>query len=146
MRAARAAEEAASRSGPERAEDRSARALEATSPEIVDSAKAFLRNPDLMGELGDDLQKLGIAGENPLATTEYLIGTSRLLDKPLGGSVKAPSSSGKSYVTEIVTSIMPEEDALLATDITTNAPLLHGAGVVAAQAGRRRRAQAHEHR
>ena len=74
-----------------------------------------------MDELADDLKTLGIAGETQLATTEYVICTSRMLDKPLGGSVKSSSSSGKSYVLEIVTSLMPEEDVLAATDITANA-------------------------
>jgi hypothetical protein len=117
--AVKAAQEAAAASGQEA--DPSAIALAETAPEITEAAAAFLQSPEMMDELAEDLKRLGIAGETALATIEYLIGTSRLLDKPLGGSVKASSSSGKSYVTEIVTTMMPEEVVLAATEITPQA-------------------------
>jgi hypothetical protein len=127
---AKAADDLADQAAPQRAEedaeagaqaDPSARALEETPEEVREAAEAFLKNPKMMDELAKDFEKLGMAGETEFATTEYIIATSRLLDRPLGGSVKASSSSGKSYVTEIVSSLMPEEALLVATDITPNA-------------------------
>ena len=102
-------------------QDLSAKALTQTPKDIIAAAEAYLENPDLMGELAEDLAKLGIAGETQLATTLYLIGTSRMLDTPLGGTVKSSSASGKSFVSENVTALMPPEQTILATNITPNA-------------------------
>ena len=101
--------------------DRSAKALADASAEDITAAEEFLKNPDLMDELGSDLGKLGIAGEIELGQTLYLIAVSRKLHKPLGSSVKSSSSSGKSFVVENVTSLVPPEDVLQATSITPSA-------------------------
>ncbi len=113
--------ETAAKKGTQPEVDETAKALKETPTDVLELAKAFLSNPDLLEELADDFQKLGIAGEKELATIEYIIGTSRLLPKPLGGSVKSASSSGKSYVTEMVTSLFPPEVVITATDITPSA-------------------------
>jgi hypothetical protein len=110
------------------ATDASVRALEETPREAKAKAMAWLKSPDLMEELAADLETIGIVGEKNLALTMYLIGTSRLLDWPLSGTVKASSSSGKSYVTENVTSLMPEECVITATNITAQAPFYMQAG------------------
>jgi hypothetical protein len=103
------------------ATDPSDRALEETPRGVKSKAKAWLKSPDLMEELAADLEIIGIVGEKNLALTLYLTGTSRLLERPLSGTVKASSSSGKSHVTEGVTSLMPEECVITATNITAQA-------------------------
>jgi len=115
------AEQAAEQAAEEPAIDKTAKALKGTDKKVIKAAKAFLKNPKLMDELAEDFKKLAIAGETDLAKTEYIVGTSRLLERPLGASVKSASSSGKSYVTEIITSLFPPEHVLEATDITANA-------------------------
>lgn len=98
-----------------------AEALEKTPPECRKAAKKFLRNPKLFEELARDIEALGVVGEWLLALAVYLIGTSRILMKPLGGLVQAASSTGKSYVSNVVIGMMPEEQVLKATDITGQA-------------------------
>lgn len=61
------------------APDRLATMLESIRAE----ARAMLENPDLLKRVVDDVGILGVAGEKELAATLYLVGTSRLLDRPL---------------------------------------------------------------
>lgn len=92
--------------------------LEATPAEVRAEAEQLLHSPDLMRQVVRDFSAVGIAGERELAATLYLIGTSRLLDRPLAAIVQGPSSSGKSYVLERVSSLFPPEAVLIATDLT----------------------------
>jgi len=116
-----AAEEHAQHASQAIVEDRSALALKATPKEVVQKAEAFLKSAGLIEEIKSDFEAMGIVGETDLALTLYLIATSRKLDKPLSSTVKASSASGKSFVTEQITSLMPSEDIHQATNITPNA-------------------------
>ncbi len=80
-----------------------------------------LHAPDLLRWIVNGLAAVGIAGEQLLALTLYLVGTSRLLKSPLAVIIQGPSSSGKSYVLEQVTELFPPEAVLTATDFTPNA-------------------------
>lgn len=102
-------------------EELSAARLEETPEVVKAAAEAFLTNPEMIAELEADFEKLGIVGEFVLALTLFVVTVSRLLHKPLGASVKASSSTGKSYVSEIVASLVPPEWLIQATSITMNA-------------------------
>jgi len=95
--------------------------LEQTSSEIIQEAQARLEDPRLLETILDDLHSIGIAGEDTLSLTLYLVMTSRLLERPLAAIVQGPSSSGKSYILEKIGFLCPPESLLLATDITPNA-------------------------
>lgn len=56
----------------------SAKILEETPKELIDAAKQFLNNPALFDELREDFGAIGIVGEEELATTTYVTGTSRI--------------------------------------------------------------------
>lgn len=99
-------------------------ALEATDPAVVAEAEALLTSRTLVEEVNHDLDAIGIAGEDALRLTLYLLGTSRLLPKPLAAIVQGQSSSGKSYVVERVASLFPPEGILMTTQITPQA-LVH---------------------
>ncbi len=99
----------------------SAKIVAETPEEFIKAAKSFLKNPDLFEELKRDIEVLGVVGEWLLALAVYLIGTSRIMAKTLGGLVQAASSTGKSYVSNMVVSLMPDEQVLKATDITGQA-------------------------
>lgn len=86
-----------------------------SDPQILEAAERFLNNPDKFDELCSDFETLGIVGEADLATTVYLVGTSRLLDKPLAAVIQAPSSTGKSFVAEQVVDLMPPDAVVAAT-------------------------------
>ena len=78
------------------------KALEATDPAIVAEAEQMLAAPDLIDRISADIEAAGVAGEEDLRLTLYLIGVSRLLPRPLAGIVQGQSSSGKSYTIERV--------------------------------------------
>ena len=105
----------------ERARHDSAALLVAMDDNHKAEALAMLESPDLFQRVVQDICSLGIAGEKELSATIYLIGTSRLLSKPLAAIVQGPSSSGKSYTIEKVATMFPPEAVLVATQMTPQA-------------------------
>jgi len=89
--------------------------------EVKEEAVRLLNSPELLGEIIEDAARLGIAGEAVLFATIYLVGTSRVLNKPLAAIVQGSSSSGKSYVTEVAAKLFPEETKKTASQITPQA-------------------------
>jgi hypothetical protein len=96
-------------------------ALKATDPAIIEEAEKMLESRDLIEQIGKDLEAVGVAGENALRLTLYLLGTSRLLDRPLAAIVQGQSSSGKSYTIDRVASLFPSEAVVMATQMTPQA-------------------------
>ncbi|MFT5528134.1 MAG: DNA primase, partial [Pirellulaceae bacterium] len=91
-------------------------------PEIIrESARQMLESEHLIELVANDLKSVGIAGEYENAITTYLVGTSRLLAKPLSAIIQGPSSSGKSYIIEKVAALFPSESVLMATQQTQQA-------------------------
>ena len=119
--AANRAEEEAGPQGDGTYAAQSAKILAETSEDVIDDARQFLEDPKLLDRLIQDFADIGIVGEQGLALSVYVVGTSRLLDQPLGAMVKSASSSGKSYVTGRVVSLLPEEQVFRATDISPQA-------------------------
>jgi predicted transcriptional regulator len=97
------------------------RALEATDQDVRDEAERLLEDPELVARIGRDIETAGVAGEEELALTLYLIGTSRLLRRPLAGIVQGQTSSGKSYTIERVAGLFPPEAVVMATRMTPQA-------------------------
>jgi len=96
-------------------------ALDQTDPEVRKEAELLLAAPDLIDRIGADIESVGVAGEDDLRLTLYLVGTSRLLPRPLAAIVQGQSSSGKSYTVEKVASLFPPESVVLATQMTPQA-------------------------
>ena len=102
--------------------------LLAKMPDTAKSeAPALLDHPDLMKRIIDDVSSLGVAGERELIAAVYLVGVSRLLDRPLAAIVQGHTSSGKSYVCERVANLLPPE-VLHATQMTNQALFYMPAG------------------
>jgi len=78
----------------------------------------FLKNPKLLDRAAEDLEATGYVGEDINKRIAYLIATSRKLDRPLSCIIISQSSSGKSYLMEIIASLMPEEDVEFYSRIT----------------------------
>jgi len=89
--------------------------------DVIADAESLLEDPELIRRICDDVASLGVAGERELALTVYLVGTSRLLPKPLAGIVRGSSSSGKSFLIERVASLFPSESVIFATQMTPQA-------------------------
>lgn len=92
--------------------------LEATPPEVKNDARAILKSPDLFEQISSDITSMGVAGEEELCLTIYIVMTSRLLEKPLSVIVQGASASGKSFIIETIAKLMPPEEVVQAHDFT----------------------------
>lgn len=97
------------------------RAIEETDPDVLEEAERLLIDPWIVTRITTDLESAGIAGEEDLSLLLYLIGTSRLLPRPLAAIVQGQSSSGKSYTIERVATLFPAEAIVWATTMTPQA-------------------------
>lgn len=96
-------------------------ALAAMLQSVREEAEVLLYDPDLLKRIVMDIRACGVAGEHELTATIYLIGTSRLLNRPLAGIVQGPTASGKSYIVERVGELFPPEAVISATQMTPQA-------------------------
>jgi hypothetical protein len=95
--------------------------LAETPQEVIDAAMATLRSPDLFEQIRIDIESIGVAGEDELKLTIYIVMTSRLMDKPLSAIVQGASASGKSHTIETAAKLMPPEAVVQAHDFTDQA-------------------------
>jgi hypothetical protein len=79
------------------------------------------RRPGLVEQIKADCRAIGIVGEERVAMMVYVVGTSRLLERPLAAIVQGRSSSGKSYLVNRVAQLFPAEQVLHAMRITPQA-------------------------
>jgi hypothetical protein len=92
--------------------------LEAMPQDARDEASALLADPGILTQIYEDISALGVAGEEKLSATIYLVGTSRTLQKPLSAIVQGLSSSGKSFIIERVADLIPPEGILQAQQLS----------------------------
>ncbi|MBP9944818.1 MAG: toprim domain-containing protein [Vicinamibacteria bacterium] len=81
-------------------------------------ALAFLKRPDLLDEVGRDMDALGYVGETSTKILGYLISVSRKGDDPCSAIVISQSGAGKSALTEVIEKLTPPEDVVLFTRLT----------------------------
>src|SRR5262245_56306685 len=86
-----------------------------------EEAQALLADPQLMKRVADDADLLGVAGERDLVEALYLVGTSRLLERPASARIFGPTASGKSYILEKTAALFPPETVVAATAMTPQA-------------------------
>lgn len=96
-------------------------AAQDASTEAPGGWEVLADEPDMISRLDSDFDALGIVGERETALTIYLIGTSRLLTRPLAGVVCGESSAGKSFLVETVAELFPQEARYHATSMTPKA-------------------------
>jgi hypothetical protein len=90
------------------------------------AALDLLRDPNLLGRIGEDVARLGVVGEADNALVAYLAATSRLLDAPLAVVVQSGSAAGKSTLVDAVLSLMPAEQRLSVSAMTGQSPFYLG--------------------
>lgn len=89
--------------------------------EIMADARKTLESPDLLNTICRDLEEIGVVGEQDLALILYLVGTSRLLSKPLACIVLGHTASGKSYIASQVANLFPKQEVVRAHSLTPQA-------------------------
>ena len=85
------------------------------APEVKDAAAEeealrLLQSPDFLNQVVSLTRRLGLVGEENNKLVVFLVGTSRVLEKPLCLFVKGPSSAGKNYLTDTVLGLFPESE------------------------------------
>lgn len=96
-------------------------ALETMPKDARASAEAMLCDPNLIRHVQADIDSLGVAGEQTLALTVYLIGVSRRLRCPLAAIITGDSATGKSFVPSMVSRLFPDEAVIHVTRLTPQA-------------------------
>jgi DNA primase len=94
-------------------------------PEMTEAdrtaATELLCSPDLIGRVTADLGSLGVVGEETNLLICYLATVSRLSDRPFGVLVQSSSAAGKSTLAEAACSLVPDEDLVSLSALTTQA-------------------------
>lgn len=96
-------------------------ALPTMSEAERDEALKLLQSPRLLDRIAADLEVVGYVGEPRNKKLAYLIGTSRLLPKPLSGIFRAQSGCGKSFLMECVAELCPPEQVHYFSRLTPQA-------------------------
>ncbi len=91
------------------------------SPDEREAAINFLMQPGLMQRTNDSIGKAGVIGEEANRLLMYIIFTSRKRENPLHIISFGSSGAGKSHLQEKVAELIPEEDKIESTSVTSNA-------------------------
>jgi len=81
----------------------------------------YLKAPKLMERTNQDIGKTGMIGEENNRLLMYLVFTSRLREQPLHIISLGASGTGKTYLQEKVSELIPEQDKLEITILSENA-------------------------
>ncbi len=93
-------------------QDKKVNITEATEEEKKEATR-FLKNPDLFKEILDDLETIGVTGEETNKLVGYLAAVSRKLDEPLSILIQSRSAAGKSTLQDAILSLVPAEDFVI---------------------------------
>lgn len=86
-----------------------------------EAAINFLMQPNLIERTNEAIGKAGVIGENYNRLLMYIIFTSRKRESPLHIISFGSSGAGKSHLQEKVAELIPEEDKIESTSLTSNA-------------------------
>jgi hypothetical protein len=86
-----------------------------------EEALNWLASPDLLERLANDLGRLGVVGEETNLMVCYLAALSRKCERPFGVLVQSSSAGGKSTLVEAATALVPPEDLVSLSSITSQA-------------------------
>ena len=89
------------------------------SEEEQQQAKLYLSAPNLMDRTKEDIGKAGVIGEENNRLLMYLIFTSRKRENPLHVISLGSSGIGKTHLQEKVSALIPEEDKVESTSLTS---------------------------
>ena len=81
----------------------------------------YLKSPKLMERTGQDIGRTGMIGEENNRLLMYLVFTSRLREQPLHVISLGSSGTGKTYLQEKISELIPQQDKLEITILSENA-------------------------
>jgi DNA primase len=81
----------------------------------------YLKSPNLLHRTNEDIGKTGVVGEETNRLLMYLVFTSRLREQPLHIVSLGASGTGKTYLQEKISELIPEEAKLEITILSENA-------------------------
>jgi DNA primase len=81
----------------------------------------YLKSPNLLQRTNEDIGKTGVVGEEINRLLMYLVFTSRIRQQPLHIVSLGASGTGKTYLQEKVSELIPEQDKLEITILSENA-------------------------
>jgi hypothetical protein len=87
----------------------------------IQRAVKYLKSPELMERTLRDIGRTGVVGEENNRLLMYLVFTSRLRATPLHVISLGSSGTGKTYLQEKISELIPEEDKLEITILSENA-------------------------
>lgn len=90
------------------------------------TAQQFLESKNLLDVTNELIGKSGVVGEEENRLIMYLIFLNRKRDKPLHIISFGSSGAGKSHLQEKVAELIPEEDKIESTSLTSNALYYYG--------------------
>jgi len=90
-------------------------------PADREAAMEMLGSPTVFKIIAEDIEHLGVAGEQDTAVVVYVVATSRILSDPLGLVMQGPTSAGKTHVVKKVALLVPEDSKLDATNLSEHA-------------------------
>lgn len=91
------------------------------SDERKDRAIRYLKSTNLLQRTNEDIGKTGVVGEEINRLLMYLVFTSRIRQQPLHIVSLGASGTGKTYLQEKVSELIPEQDKLEITILSENA-------------------------
>jgi len=91
------------------------------SEERKERAIRYLRSPKLLERTNEDIGKTGVVGEDINRLLMYLVFTSRIREQPLHIVSLGASGTGKTYLQEKVSELIPEQDKFEITILSENA-------------------------
>jgi DNA primase/DNA-binding MarR family transcriptional regulator len=91
------------------------------TPAETAAAMSELKTPQLLKRINQRIAESGIIGEHINRLIAFIVFTSRKLPHPLHLMFLGTSGSGKTYLQEKVSELMPDEDKIEITQITENA-------------------------
>jgi DNA primase len=91
------------------------------TPAQRQAAISYLKQANLLERTGEDIGRSGIVGEETNRLIAWLVYSSRKLSVPLHLMFLGSSGSGKTYLQEKVSELIPPEDKIEITQVTENA-------------------------
>ena len=100
------------------------------SEEDQEKAQMMAENPEIMGEILQDIKTMGLVGEDNNALMTYLSMTSRKMDNPLNIVIKGEPSTGKNALISCTSVLFPEGEVKNISRMTPHALEYYGKGAL----------------